>query len=300
MELLQLRYFFESSLNESFSQTAKKYMVPPSSVSLTIKRLEDELGCQLFDRKANKITLNAQGKALRTTLATVLNELDSTVSAIKQSSTEVSSEINILIKNQNTDILKFIRKYKELHPNVVFKITQNCIYEEYENFDIIIDIESRRYNNYRRLPLTSEKLQIIASKKHYTFNENCTLSDLHENNFIMYNETNPLRDAAIKCCERAGYKPHIILESDNDEFIAKAVENDLGIAIVPESFLKRVDNDKIGYLSVYNFNVYYNTCVYIETNIETSAAAYTFFKDLLLDINKRTILWHKVKQKSAE
>lgn len=295
MELLQLRYFFESALNESFSQTAKKYMVPPSSVSLTIKKLEDELGCQLFDRKANKITLNAQGKALRTTLATVLNELENTVSAIKQSRAEDSSEINILIKNQNTDILKFIKRYQELHPNVIFKITQNCLGEDFENFDIVIDIESRRYNNYKRLPLSSEKMQIIASKKHYTFNKNCTLSDLHENNFIMYNKTNPLRDAAIKCCERAGYKPHIILESDNDEFIAKAVENDLGIAIVPESFLKRVHNDKIGYLSVFNFNVYYNSCVYIKANAETTAAVYTFFNDLMLDIGKKTILWHNIK-----
>ena len=53
MELLQLRYFYESADNENFSRTADKYMVPPSSVSMSIKKLENELGCELFERSAN-------------------------------------------------------------------------------------------------------------------------------------------------------------------------------------------------------------------------------------------------------
>ena len=57
MELLQLRYFFDSSKNESFAKTAQKYMVPPSSVSASVKRLESELGCRLFDRQSNRIKL---------------------------------------------------------------------------------------------------------------------------------------------------------------------------------------------------------------------------------------------------
>ena len=43
MELLQLRYFFESAKSESFSKTAEKYMVPITSVSASVKRLEREL-----------------------------------------------------------------------------------------------------------------------------------------------------------------------------------------------------------------------------------------------------------------
>ena len=42
MEMLQLRYFFESAKNGSFAKTAKKYDVPSTSVSAAIKRLEEE------------------------------------------------------------------------------------------------------------------------------------------------------------------------------------------------------------------------------------------------------------------
>ena len=42
MELLQLKYFYESAKNENFSKTAEMFMVPTSSVSASIKRLEKE------------------------------------------------------------------------------------------------------------------------------------------------------------------------------------------------------------------------------------------------------------------
>ena len=57
MEFLQLRYFYESAKSESIAKTAKSFMVPASSVSAAIKRLEEELGCALFERTANRIRL---------------------------------------------------------------------------------------------------------------------------------------------------------------------------------------------------------------------------------------------------
>ena len=74
MELLQLRYFYESAKNENFARTAEKYMVPASSISAAIKRLEDELGCKLFDRRINRISLNDNGKLLHNSLAVIFDD----------------------------------------------------------------------------------------------------------------------------------------------------------------------------------------------------------------------------------
>ena len=68
MELLQLRYFYESAKNENFSKTASMFLVPTTSVSAAIKRLETELGCKLFDRTANRIRLNSNGQLLQQAL----------------------------------------------------------------------------------------------------------------------------------------------------------------------------------------------------------------------------------------
>ena len=62
MELLQLKYFCDAAKNLNFSKTARKYTVPPSNISQSIKRLEKSLGYPLFLRHANKIILTERGK----------------------------------------------------------------------------------------------------------------------------------------------------------------------------------------------------------------------------------------------
>ena len=76
MEMLQLRYFFESAKCESFAKTAEKYVVPTTSVSAAVKRLEKELGCELFERLPNRILLNEDGHRLLQSLYIVFGELE--------------------------------------------------------------------------------------------------------------------------------------------------------------------------------------------------------------------------------
>ena len=79
MEILQLRYFYESAISESFTETARKFMVPTSSVSASVRLLEKELGCKLFDRAYNRIILNSKGKRLQQALFSVFSELEQAI-----------------------------------------------------------------------------------------------------------------------------------------------------------------------------------------------------------------------------
>ena len=138
MELLQLRYFFESAKNENFAKTAEKYMVPASSVSASVKRLEDELGCKLFERRSNKITLNENGRRLQGSLAVMFDELDQSVEKIRANKPK-KTEIRILVLAMREHICNIMFEYQKLHPNVHFVAmfdVDNNIEEEYE---LIID-----------------------------------------------------------------------------------------------------------------------------------------------------------------
>ena len=61
MELLQLAYFCDAAITQNFSKTAEKYSVPTSNISQSIRRLEKELSVTLFDRTANRVSLNKEG-----------------------------------------------------------------------------------------------------------------------------------------------------------------------------------------------------------------------------------------------
>ena len=96
MELLQLRYFYESAMAESFSKAAEKYMVPASSVSASVRRLEQELGMELFSRTGNRVLLNEKGREfLRTTAKTrTLPVLSRPAEAMDYEEGELNARIN--------------------------------------------------------------------------------------------------------------------------------------------------------------------------------------------------------------
>jgi len=80
----QLRYFYESAMAESFSKTARKYMVPGSSASASVKRLEQKLGVELFVRTGNRILLTEKGKQFLSVVEESLSQLDTGVNPMYQ------------------------------------------------------------------------------------------------------------------------------------------------------------------------------------------------------------------------
>ena len=84
MELLQLRYFAELAYMEHLSRTAEKLMISPPSLSSTIKKLENELGVQLFDRSHQQMRLNQNGQLFYRYVQNALNSLDYGVTALRQ------------------------------------------------------------------------------------------------------------------------------------------------------------------------------------------------------------------------
>lgn len=82
MELLQLRYFLELAKSKHLTKTAEKLMISPPSLSSTIHKLEDELGVKLFDRKAQRIYLNENGKIYYKYVENALNLLEEGKEAI--------------------------------------------------------------------------------------------------------------------------------------------------------------------------------------------------------------------------
>ena len=64
MELQQLQYFMVAAQYEHITKAANSLHIAQPALSQSIKRLEQELGVKLFDRRKGGITLSAPGKLL--------------------------------------------------------------------------------------------------------------------------------------------------------------------------------------------------------------------------------------------
>src|SRR5262249_24823837 len=64
MELVQLKLFFDLVRVQSFTKVAELNYVTQPAVSLSMKKLEEELGVRLFERTTRKVLLTDEGRIL--------------------------------------------------------------------------------------------------------------------------------------------------------------------------------------------------------------------------------------------
>ena len=135
MEILQLKYFCDAAQTQNFSKTAKKFLVPPSNISQTIKRLEAELETPLFERRANKIVLNDSGLLFYKNAKSALDLLENAKKSLKNSLKTETIKINIHITRRV--VMEVIENFRKMHPEIYF-ITVHSTDDASDEFDIIV------------------------------------------------------------------------------------------------------------------------------------------------------------------
>ena len=85
MTLDQLYYFRKLAELQHFSKAAAELYISQPSLSYSIKNLEKELGAPLFQKNGRNVVLTKYGKEFYNYVAEVLTQLETGVSAVKQS-----------------------------------------------------------------------------------------------------------------------------------------------------------------------------------------------------------------------
>lgn len=230
MELLQLRYFYESAKHENFAKTAEKYMVPASSVSASVKRLEEELGCKLFERRSNRITLNENGRQLQNSLAVIFDELDQTVEKIRANKPE-KTEIRILVLAMREYISNIMFEYQKLYPNVHFVAMFDVDNNSSQDFDLIIDKNCDMYTEYYRRELGNYKVGFMAVPDHPMIGKEILMKDLRNERFITLEYELGLNSTLFECCKNAGFYPNIVLQTNDRQCFQHSAKEGIGIGL---------------------------------------------------------------------
>jgi len=183
MEMLQLRYFYESAMAESFSKTARKYIVPVSSVSASVKRLEQELGVELFARTGNRILLTEKGKQFLSVVEESLSQLDIGVNRIQSAPAEKGT-LTILARCTRETLTHQIMKFHQIYPSVFFKLVFDDLPENYDRYDLIVSEPDKVLEEYRSFPWRRFAIHVEAAETDALCRGSITLSQLRERLFV--------------------------------------------------------------------------------------------------------------------
>lgn len=243
MELLQLKYFCDAAKTENFSQTAKKYLVPVSNISQSIKRLEKEVGTELFEHKGNRIKLNYSGKEFYKYVSKSLMLLECAKDCVRDPEDDFSGDIRLNCISNYKSVTVAIEKFLLKYPNVNFIIHQNS--EINMEYDILIsDIFPAEHGE--KVLLFDEEIYVAMSKNNpLVKKETLYFSDLEGERFIALSQSDSLKRIMIKCCEEAGFLPNFTIQTYSTSFLRRYISMGLGISFVPAPWSEKYSSDMV-------------------------------------------------------
>ncbi len=230
MEILQLKYFCDAAQTENFSKTAKKFIVPPSNISQTIKRLEAELETPLFNRQSNKIKLNESGLFFYKNAKSALDLLENAKSVLKSPS--ISNTIKIYIHITRRVVMEAIESFRKTYPDISF-ITVHSTEEITEDFDIIVT-DKDFDTPHLKTKITEENFLLAYNKNKFQLNSNFSSSQIKKLPFITMGAGSSIYEHTLKICNNYGFTPHIVLQSEDPFYIRQCIELGLGVSVVPQ------------------------------------------------------------------
>lgn len=280
MDLLQLRYFYDSANYMSISKTAEKYKVPPTSVSASIRRLEEELGCKLFYRSANRISLNDKGKIMRDSLRIIFEEMGNMLQAVS-GSLEDTKEIKILVKAIRSLITEQIIQYKNKYTHTRFKLVADFDETDLDDYDIIIDTENNLYAGYESLKLGKQRIFCYVPVGSDLHTRKFRLEQLAQMPFVLMSQQVNHAKMFLKACKNAGFSPNIVAQVNDSACFRKIILSGIAIGVTGEFAAGTESNVALVPLNITDFKYEQPICMYYknENNHDNISRFMSFVRD---------------------
>ncbi|WP_110955578.1 LysR family transcriptional regulator [Anaerosinus massiliensis] len=286
MDILHLTYFIEVARQKSFTKASQFLHVSQPSISKVIKTLENELGVTLFERLGREIELTDVGKAVFKRAQSVVSEFH-----------DLSSEIHDVVNIKHGEITiglppmvgsrffpSVIGAFKKAYPQVMLKLI------EVGSKQVELDVKNGLLDiGVIALPLTEseiesftfvkEELRAVLPIDHPLANRaTLSLAELKDEDFILYSNDFSLNGLIYKECQKNNFSPNIVCQSSQWDFIAETVNARLGIALLPETICKELDDKKCINIPLNNASIPWNLAIIWKKNKYQSFATREWLK----------------------
>lgn len=222
-ELRQLRYFVVVAEELNFSRAATRLHMAQPPLSVAIRRLEDELGTDLFVRTSREVKLTGAGEALLEGARRTLAEAERAVSAARRAGAGALGRLRLAFSwSARFDTLPALaRALRAARPDVEL-ITQEmwnapmCDALQSGQVDAAVSLCPEPGPGLASEPLRRERAVVVVSAAHPLAGRSpAALADLAQDTFLMFpRELGPrLYDALADICRRAGFEPRLRNES---------------------------------------------------------------------------------------
>ena len=269
MTLKQLEYFLAIAENGSITKAANSLRISQPPLSLQLKSLEDELGCQLFIRDKKSLTITKKGLLLQQEAREIVEHVNKTMLMMQspEEDERITIHIGTISSICNRVLPEKVLLLKERYPHLDFVLHEGSTTSILEmlstgEVDFGIVREPFNLNAYCSCPIHDEALgeggedcfMAIGLPEFFPDVDGkiVPLSSLRNKPIIIQRRYCEL---FINACRQFGFAPNIICQNDSSTSSLSWAANGIGIAIAPYTsalqnnnpslVMKRIDSPSI-------------------------------------------------------
>ncbi|MFZ4234426.1 LysR family transcriptional regulator [Streptomyces murinus] len=248
MELRQLEYFVAVAEERNFTRAAERVHISQSGVSAQIRRLERELGAELFDRSARTVTLTVAGKAALAHARTALAAAGAVGQAVGEVSDLIRGRLTVgmVVGCTVTPLFDALAAFHRDHPGVELSLLEDNSDRLVEGVragavDLaLVGAAAAAPEGLETLTLISERLVAAVPPGHpLAAGPRVALSELVAHPVVCMPPGTGLRTVFDQACAARDLHPVIALQATAADAIADLAARDLAVAVLSESMAAR-------------------------------------------------------------
>jgi LysR family transcriptional regulator, hydrogen peroxide-inducible genes activator len=243
MNLQQLEYIVALDIHRNHVKAAQHCHVTQPTLSMMVKKLEEELGVKIFD-KSLPLKPTPSGEIVIGKARQILQEVKNLKEFIKDEKESIEGQFRLGVIPTLAPYLlpRFLNSFLEKHPETSFTVTELQTEEiirqlKTDRLDVAILVTPLEDKDIREVPVFYEPILLYTSPNlKYASQERVDMKSLSQDNLLLLEEGHCFRSQVLNLCTARGKKSNHQLnyQSGSFETLKAMVDNNYGYTLIPE------------------------------------------------------------------
>jgi DNA-binding transcriptional LysR family regulator len=247
MQVEALKVFCDVARHRSFSQAAQANGKTQSAVSQVILHLEKELQVQLIDRSTRPLQLTPLGKRYYDGCKPLVEQYLELEATVRQAQDGLTANVRVaaIYSVGLRDMHQYVERFAAQQPSA--RVHMEYLHPDRVYAEVLAGTADfglvsfpRKSRELKTLPWRDEEMVLTCSPGH-TLARDLAVEPHHLQGlkFVGFDRDLVIRRQVDRFLREQKVTVDVVLEFDNIENIKKAIESEVGVALLPEPTVRR-------------------------------------------------------------
>ncbi len=242
MNLQQLEYIVALDIHRNHAKAAAHCHVTQPTLSMMVKKLEEELGVKIFDR-GQPLKPSPSGEIIIGRARQILQEIKNLKAFISSEKDSIAGEFRLGVIPTLAPYLlpRFLNAFLEKNPDTSFTVvemlTEDIVKQlKAGKLDVGILVTPLDDKEIREIPVFYEPILLYTSQSlKYYRQERVRLKSLNTEHLLLLEEGHCFRGQVMNLCPKSKRdRQQLNYQSGSFETLRAMVDNDYGYTLIPE------------------------------------------------------------------